>query len=53
MAANHMLIHTGVGIFSIPDASDSEFRNMIVHYYETDDDSSIIPWLLNNAVERS
>jgi Fic family protein len=53
MAANHMLIHTGVGIFSIPDASDSEFRNMIVHYYETDDDSRIVPWLLNNAVEHS
>jgi hypothetical protein len=51
MAANHTLIHEGVGVFSLPpEHMDVEFRTLLIDYYETGDRSRLTHWLERNAI---
>lgn len=53
MAANHCLIHDGVGIFALPpERMDDEFRDRLIGFYESDDRGPFIDWLKYHAVGR-
>lgn len=53
MAANHCLIHDGVGIFALPpERMDDEFRDKLIDFYESDDRRPFIDWLKYHAIGR-
>lgn len=53
MAANHTLIHEGAGLFSLPpELMTSEFRGLLIDFYETNDRKRISDWLKRNAIGR-
>lgn len=49
MAANHELIHAGVGILSIQPSDKREFTTRLLSYYETGDYPPLRDWLARNA----
>lgn len=53
MAANHMLIHSGVGLFALPAGqAESEFRDELIRYYESGAVGRFVDWLTYHAVGR-
>lgn len=51
MAANHSLIHDGVGFFALPpEKVESEFKDRLLEYYESDEREPFIRWLKYHAV---
>ena len=50
MAANHTLIHEGVGILAISTKDKREFTTSLLKFYETDDSAELISWLGYRAV---
>lgn len=53
MAANHSIIHDGGGVFALPpQRMDSEFRDELIHYYETNDLPRFMDWLEYHAIGR-
>jgi hypothetical protein len=54
LAANHQLIHDGIGILAItPDKKTGlkEFIDLLIPFYETGDETNILPWLREHAME--
>ncbi|NEG70453.1 Fic family protein [Bifidobacterium sp. BRDM6] len=51
MAANHILIHEGIGIFSVPPAGKPEFLTLLLTYYETGDATALAEWCREYAVD--
>jgi prophage maintenance system killer protein len=51
LAANLLLIRNGEGILSINQKTDNEFRQELIAFYETGDDSSLMHFLYNNAID--
>ncbi len=52
LAANHEMIINGGGIISIPIARQSEFKVLLVDYYETGDASKIKQFILDKCITR-
>lgn len=51
MAANHVLIHEGAGVFALPpELMRAEFRPLLCEYYETNDVGRLSDWLKRHAV---
>lgn len=50
MAANHVLINAGVGVFSIAPSLKRQFTDKLLSYYETADSSQLSSWLLAHAI---
>ena len=51
MAANHMMIHDGVGVFVLPPQHmESTFRTELICWYETGDYARFGSWLDYHAV---
>lgn len=51
LIANKILIEHGRGILSIPVELDSKFKEMLVHYYETDDMLDLKEWIYENCLD--
>ncbi len=49
MAANHELIHAGVGILSIQPSDKREFTSRLLAYYESGDYRALRDWLARHA----
>lgn len=49
MAANHELIHAGIGILSIQPSDKREFTTRLLTYYESGDYRSLRDWLARHA----
>ena len=47
--SNHYLISKGLGIIVIPVEMDDEFKNLLILYYENNDDKKIIKFLLEKC----
>lgn len=53
MAANHCLIHDGIGVFALPpERVDVEFKDELLRFYETNDRRRFVDWLDYHAVGR-
>lgn len=53
MAANHMMIHAGEGIFALPpQRMQDDFRDELLRYYETNDVGRFVDWLKYYAIGR-
>jgi prophage maintenance system killer protein len=50
MAANHVMVRSGAGLFMIPDGADPAFRASLVRYYESGDGDAIGRWLRARSV---
>lgn len=51
MAANHLLISSGAGVFAMPPSvSEGAFRPALISYYETGDLPAFSAWLARHAV---
>lgn len=50
MAANHVLINAGVGVFSIAPSLKREFTDKLLRYYETNDSTQLSTWLAEHAI---
>ena len=47
--SNHYLISKGLGIIVIPSDMDDEFKNLLILYYESNDDKKIKKFLLEKC----
>lgn len=45
MAANHVLINAGIGVFAISPSLKRDFTNRLLRYYESDDPAPLCAWL--------
>lgn len=52
MAANHELIHAGIGILSIQPSDKREFTTRLLTYYESGDYRTLKDWLARHAFGR-
>lgn len=52
MAANHELIHAGLGILAVQPSDKAAFISCLLSYYESGDFSSLEQWLATNAFGR-
>lgn len=52
MAANHELIHAGIGILSIQPSHKKDFTTLLLDYYESGDYQTLRNWLSHNAIGR-
>lgn len=50
MATNHVLIHEGVGIFSIQPNDKATFTSLLLSYYESGDATNMSAWLKYHAI---
>lgn len=51
MAANHSLIHDGVGVFALPpEKVETEFKDRLLEYYESNERGPFVKWLKYHAV---
>ena len=50
-AINKILIANGKGIFNVPVKYDGTFKQMLVDYYESDDDSELKQWAFSNCLD--
>lgn len=50
MAANHVLINEGVGVFAISPSLKRTFTDMLLRFYETNDSQVFSQWLMENAI---
>lgn len=48
---NKIMIANGVGIFNVPVDLDRTFQTMLVKFYETDDGTDIMTWIVNNCLD--
>lgn len=46
MAANHVLINAGIGVFAISPSLKRDFTNRLLRYYESDDPAPLCAWLI-------
>ena len=52
MAANHVLINAGIGVFAISPSLKRDFTNRLLRYYESDDPAPLCAWLRDYAIGR-
>lgn len=52
MAANHVLINAGIGVFVISPSLKRDFTNRLLRYYESDDPAPLCAWLRDYAIGR-
>ena len=52
LMANKVLIEKGVGIFQITVEAQSEFKNLLLEYYESNDDTDIRAFMLRYCIQR-
>ncbi|MBT1161845.1 Fic family protein [Bifidobacterium sp. SO1] len=52
MAANHILIDSGIGTLGIEPSQRHEFGGVLVRFYETNDRPPFIDWMTENALTR-
>lgn len=50
MAANHVLINSGIGVFSIAPSLKQEFMTKLLRYYRTNDSTDLSAWLRERAI---
>ena len=50
--ANHYLIRKGKGLIVIPDNLVSEYKNLLIKYYESDIDDEIMNFLMNKCYRK-
>ena len=50
--ANHYLISKGKGLIVIPDNLVSEYKNLLIKYYESDTDDEIMNFLMNKCYRK-
>ena len=50
LIANKILIENDIGILQVPVEKLSEFKNLLLKFYETDDDADIIVFLIKNCI---
>ena len=50
--ANHYLISKGKGLIVIPDNLVSEYKNLLIKYYESDIDDEIMNFLMNKCYRK-
>lgn len=50
MAANHVLINAGIGVFAISPSLKRDFTNRLLRYYESDDPAPLCAWLRDYAM---
>lgn len=50
--ANHYLISKGKGLIVIPDNLVSEYKNLLINYYESDIDDEIMNFLMNKCYRK-
>ena len=50
-AANKILIANGKGIFNVPVKLDGFFKQKLVDYYESEDNSELKNWMVENCLE--
>lgn len=50
--ANHILISNGAGLLVVPDDKIKEYRDLLIHYYEGDDDGDILAFLNEYCLTR-
>lgn len=50
-AANKILIANGKGIFNVPVKLDAIFKQKLVDYYESEDNSELKNWMVENCLE--
>jgi len=50
--ANHILISNGAGLIVIPDSEVSEYKKLLIEYYETDNSDNIIKFLIENCLTK-
>lgn len=51
IVANKVLIENGCGILGVPTEFDNTFKQMLVNYYETNDDRNLKQFLYNNCLD--
>lgn len=47
---NKLLIENGKGIFNVPVELDGEFKEKLVHYYETNDANELASWIREHCL---
>lgn len=50
-AANKILIENGRGIFNVPVKYDGAFKQMLVDYYESNDNVKLKEWIADNCLQ--
>lgn len=50
--ANHILISHGAGLIAVPEEKVSEYKKLLISYYETDDKSRIAKFLENECLTK-
>ncbi len=48
---NKILIQYGKGIFNVPVEKDGTFKQLLVNYYETNDNLQLKQWMLENCID--
>lgn len=48
---NKIMIEGGTGIFNVPVEFDGTFKTMLVEYYESEDMTDIMSWIVNNCLD--
>ncbi len=51
LVANHILIQNGAGLLSIPIKKQLEFKNLLIHFYETNADKKIKEFLYKECIK--
>lgn len=52
MAANHALVHAGIGVLAVPPRLKGDFTGLLLSNYETDDPTPLREWLREHAICR-
>lgn len=50
--ANHILISNGAGLIVIPDENVTEYKRLLIEYYETDNANQIVAFLENKCLTK-
>lgn len=50
-AINKILIENGKGIFKVPVELDGTFNQMLVSYYESNNEDELATWIYNNCLD--
>lgn len=50
-AINKILIQNGKGIFNVPVELDGQFKQKLVEFYETNDDTPLKEWIADNCID--
>lgn len=52
LIANKILIENDIGIFQVPIEKLEEFKTLLISFYETNDDTKIISFMMDNCIVR-